>query len=249
MSWSVNIRMQLGALELDVSLAGDETPLAIIGPNGSGKTTLLRTIAGAYRAEAGSIRLGEEIAFDTEQGIDRPPEQRKVGYVPQGYGLFPHLSVLDNVAFGLMARRAEVEREQAHRAARVLLEQMGSEHLAERRPKMLSGGEQQRVALARALMTEPAMLLLDEPLSALDASARRSVRAYLAAHLEKRAAPTIVVTHDVRDVVALGASVVVLEAGKIVQKGQPQELAAEPATEFVAEFFATDTLAGPAGSQ
>ena len=249
MSWSVNIRMQLGALELDVSLVGDETPLAIIGPNGSGKTTLLRTIAGAYRAEAGSIRLGDEIAFDAEQGIDRPPEERKVGYVPQGYGLFPHLSVLDNVAFGLMARRAEVQREQAHRAARVLLEEMGSEHLAERRPKMLSGGEQQRVALARALMTEPAMLLLDEPLSALDASARRSVRAYLAGHLEKRAAPTIVVTHDVRDVVALGASVVVLEAGKIVQKGQPQELAAEPATEFVAEFFATDTLAGPAGAQ
>ncbi len=126
MSWSVTLRMQLGALELDVSLEGDETPLAIIGPNGSGKTTLLRTIAGAYRAEAGSIRVGDEIAFDTEQGIDRPPEERKVGYVPQGYGLFPHLSVLDNVAFGLMARRAEVEREQAHRAARVLLEQMGS---------------------------------------------------------------------------------------------------------------------------
>ena len=237
MSWRVAIRMRLGSLDLDLELQGDDTPVAVIGPNGSGKTTLLRTIAGVYRPDAGMIHLGEEALFDAEAGVDLPPERRGVGYVPQGYGLFPHLSVLDNVAFSWIARG--VARTERRHAALGLMERMGCAHLAGRSPTKLSGGEQQRVALARALTTEPRMLLLDEPLAALDAPSRRQIRSYLAEHLAERRGPALVVSHEARDVHALGAFVYAIERGRVVQSGTPGALASAPATEFVAAFFET----------
>lgn len=241
MSWRAALRMRLGHLDLDVDLEGDGRPVALIGPNGSGKTTLLRTVAGAYRPDAGLIRIGERILFDGERGVDLPPEERRVGYVPQGYGLFPHLRVVDNVAFGSGPGSPGGASRKARRAAAVqLLGRLSCAHLADRWPTSLSGGEQQRVALARSLAIDPQILLLDEPLSALDASARRSLRSYLATHVSVTGAPTIVVTQDPRDVRALGAAVFVLEKGKIVQHGEPADLSARPATEFVAEFFGSD---------
>ena len=237
MTWHVQVRMRIGALELDVEIDGAEAPVSLIGPNGSGKTTLLRTIAGAYRPDVGRIRLGDRDVFDSASGLDMPPEARRVGYVPQGYGLFPHLSVLDNVGFTWTTRRPHMARTERRARALRLLERVECGHLAHRSPVGLSGGEQQRVALARALAVDPSILLLDEPLAALDARARRAVRNYLAEHLAARRSPALVVSHDLRDVRALGGPVCVMEAGRIVQRGRAEELAARPATEFVQAFF------------
>jgi molybdate transport system ATP-binding protein len=235
-NWLAEVSMRLGALELDVAVEGGEEPVALIGPNGSGKTTLLRTIAGAYRPDVGRIQVGGEMHFDSGTGVDAPPEARRVGYVPQGYGLFPHLTVLDNVAFGWLAGSAPTkEARRAH--ATELLQRVGCAALAHRRPAGLSGGEQQRVALARALAVQPGILLLDEPLAALDSRARRVVRDYLAEYLAGRRGPALVVSHDARDVRALGGPVYVIEEGRIVQQGSAEELTARPATEFVEAFF------------
>jgi len=236
MSWHVDVQLRLGSLVLEVELAGADEPVSLIGPNGSGKTTLLRTIAGAHRPEAGRIRIDGRDVFDADAGLDLPPESRRVGYVPQGYGLFPHLSVLENVAFAWRAHGGPGRHERRARALSSL-ERVGCAALANRRPAGLSGGEQQRVALARALAVEPSILLLDEPLAALDARARRAVRSYLSEHLAEQSRPTLVVSHDARDVRALGGPVCVIEAGRVVQRGSAAELAARPATEFVAAFF------------
>ncbi len=249
MRWHLRIRARAGSFNLEADVEGDENPVILIGPNGSGKTTLLRIIAGAYRPLAGRIHAGGRVLFDSEEGIDRPPEERRVGYLPQGCGLFPHLRVIDNVAFGLTSRRRRMDRRARKRAAAEILEQLGFAHLAGRRPNSLSGGEKQRVALARALLTEPEMLLLDEPLAAMDAAARRDFRAYLARHLAECGTPAIVATHDARDVWAFGTPVVyALEGGRIVQKGQPGALAARPATDFIAEFFVTDGVPAESGT-
>ncbi|MCZ7687378.1 MAG: ABC transporter ATP-binding protein [Sandaracinaceae bacterium] len=236
MSWRVAMRARLGALELDVELEGGSEPVALVGPNGAGKTTLLRWIAGAELAASGVIEIGGETLFDSRRGVDLAPEARRVGYVPQGFGLFPHLSAIDNVAFGLAERgRPAAER---RRAATEMLEGLGCAELAERAVSTLSGGEQQKVALARALVVEPRMLLFDEPMAALDAASRRRMRAFLRERLAERGAPAIVVTHDPRDVAALAAEVFVLEGGRIVQRGTPHELASAPGSELVAELFA-----------
>lgn len=230
MSWRARIVSDVPSL--DVELSGGAGPLALVGPNGSGKTTLLRTLAGARRPRAGRVEVDGIPLFGPD--VDVPIEARRMGYVPQGYGLFPHLRVVDNVAFGLrdgprVARQA---------AATRMLAALDCAHLARRWPRRLSGGEQQRVALARALVIEPRMLLLDEPLAALDATTRRAVRAFLAEHLRALGRPSIVVTHDARDVAALDAPVCVLEGGRIVQRGSLDALRRDPATDFVAEFVA-----------
>lgn len=237
MNWRLAVQTRLGALDLQVEITGDSTPVLLLGPNASGKTSLLRMIAGAYRPKSGLIQLGDQTLFDSRSQVDLPPEHRAVGYVPQGFQLFPHLSVLDNVAFGLRVGPRRKKRAEGRRAALDVLGELGIAQLAERLPAALSGGEQQRVALARALMVQPRMLLLDEPLSALDASSRRSIRSLLMDRLAERALPAIVVTHDLRDVLALSGRVFVLEQGKIVQQGTPAELKAQPASEFIAEFF------------
>jgi ABC-type sulfate/molybdate transport systems ATPase subunit len=240
MSWKISVGLTLGALELDVSIAGEAGVVAIVGPNGAGKTTLLRSIAGALQPATGRITVGEAVLFDAERDLCAPPEDRRMGYVPQGYGLFPHLNAVDNVAFGLLQARPEATKEARRQAALEMLDGMGCTGLALRLPEALSAGEKQKVALARALIVEPSMLLLDEPLSALDAVARRAMRGFLAQQLAARDTPAIVITHDLRDISALGATVVVMENGKVIQQGAAEELAANPATPFVAEFFHAD---------
>ncbi|MEE9385304.1 MAG: ABC transporter ATP-binding protein [Nannocystaceae bacterium] len=229
--WSVQLRGHLGNLHLDIRFVSAAGPTLIIGPNGSGKTTVLRAIAGAAAGLEGRIVLRGRTLMDSSASATLPPEDRGIGYVPQGFALFPHLRTLENVAFG--CGRGRAARLRAERS----LDQLEARHLSDRRPYQLSGGERQRVALARALAIDPAGLLLDEPLSALDVSHRRSVRALLARHLADAALACIVVTHDLRDVMALSGQVVVLEAGRVLQCGSMREIANAPASEFAAEFF------------
>jgi molybdate transport system ATP-binding protein len=219
-------------LSLDVEL-GRET-LALVGPSGAGKSSVLRAIAGLLRPEQGRIALGARVWLDTEAGIDLPPEQRSVGLVFQEYALFPHLDVRRNVAFGGRERVDE------------LLERFRISHLAQARPVDLSGGERQRVALARALARDPAVLLLDEPLSALDAHTRGVVRGELAELLGELGLPTLLVTHDFEDAAALADRVGVIVDGRILQLGQAAELLAAPADAFVASFTGANLLHGTA---
>jgi molybdate transport system ATP-binding protein len=219
-------------LELDVEV--DERGLVLVGPNGAGKTTTLLALLGLVRPARGTIAADGALLFDAGRGLDVPPEQRRLAYLPQDLALFPHLSAADNVAFGLAGRPRRARRAQA----RALLDRLGVGALADRRPATLSGGERQRVALARALAVEPRALLLDEPLAALDAEARAEVRAFLCATLRELGRPFIVVSHDGGDVRALGAPVVVLEGGRVVQRGDAAALARAPATPFVARLFA-----------
>ncbi len=232
MSWHVRVRAEVGDLDMDIQMEGEADPVAIIGPNGSGKTTLLRMIAGARAPFAGDIEVDGQTFFSSRQDVDLPPEDRRVGYMPQGYGLFPHLNAVENVAFGLRS----LSKENEHRRAREMLADLECDHLADRRPGALSGGESQRVALARALVIDPNILLLDEPLSALDAAARSRTRRLLARRLSRRDCPSVIVSHDVRDVRALDAYVYAIEGGQVAQRGPLEDLRAEPASAFVAEF-------------
>jgi molybdate transport system ATP-binding protein len=227
---------KLGALALDVDLATGPGTLALVGPNGAGKTSVLAVILGVLRADAARVAVNGTVLADRAAGVDVPVEARRLGYVPQDYALFPHLSVRENVAFAVRsattARKAALD-EQVDAA----LEAMGVRDLAGRLTPSLSGGEKQRVALARILSTKPRALLLDEPLAALDVHARREVRAFLAETLRTLALPTIVVTHDPLDVRALAARVAVLEAGRVTQSGTWDDHARHPASPVVAEFF------------
>ncbi len=236
MAWSASLRGRLGTFELDVAIEGHDGVLALLGPNGSGKSTVLRALTGAIELEQAEIVVGGRVLASRRRGLHVPIEERRIGYVPQSYGLFAHLTALDNVAFGLRVggrrRPAAQARAQAHEA----LVELGCGDLAQRRVSRLSGGERQRVALARALVIDPVLVLLDEPLAALDPATRRTVRRVLAARLDRLGRPALLVTHDVRDVAALAASVCVLERGRIVQRGRLAELAAAPATDFVAEM-------------
>jgi len=233
------LQLSVGRMRLDVELhtaAGEA--LVVVGPNGAGKSSLLLALLGARPVTAGRVTVGEQVLLDTAASIDLPVEARRLGYVPQDYALFGHLSVRDNVGFALDCAAASLAG--AERVARTerLLQQLGLAELAERRPRQLSGGERQRVALARALAAEPRALLLDEPLAALDVHARRQVRELLAAHLAELGLPTVIVTHDPDDARRLGGRIVVLEDGAIRQTGSWDELTRAPATRFVEELVA-----------
>jgi molybdate transport system ATP-binding protein len=234
---SAQLRGRAGTLALDVELELDQRPLVLVGPNGAGKTSLLLFLLGVLQPEAGRIQLGERVLFDARAGIDVPLEARQLGYVPQDYALFPHLTVRENLEFALRSsgvRGGEV----GERALRMLCDLELAE-LAERRATALSGGEKQRVALARALSVRPRALLLDEPLAAFDVAARRETRAFLSDYLQRLELPTLVVTHDGADARALGDRIAVLEAGRIVQIGSWAELGAQPKSDFVREFLST----------
>jgi molybdate transport system ATP-binding protein len=229
---ALELACALRSFELELALElGDET-LALVGPSGAGKTTVLRSIAGLVRPDRGRIELGDTTLFDSDRGVDLPPELRRVGLVFQEYALFPHLSVEGNVAFGGRARAAE------------LLARFRIAHLAKARPGELSGGERQRVALARALARNPAVLLLDEPMAALDAHTRADVRAELQELLRELGLPTILVTHDFEDAAALADRVGVISQGRVLQLGPPDELIASPADAFVAAFTGGNLLHG-----
>jgi ABC-type sulfate/molybdate transport systems ATPase subunit len=227
--------LPLRSFTLDASVETDGT-LALIGPSGAGKSTLLRLIAGLVRPAAGEVECGGRRWFG--RGVDVAAERRRVGFLFQDYALFPHLSVRANVAFGAGGEDVDP-----------LLERFGISHLRSARPRQLSGGERQRVALARALARRPALLLLDEPLSALDPATRGSVAAELAGVLREAAVPALVVTHSYEEAVSLADRVAVIERGRIVQEGAGRELLEAPATPFVAEFAGTNLLAGVASGR
>ena len=239
-SWQVIVRARRGELDLDVTFEGDEQPIALVGPNGSGKTSVLRAIAGVLDLRDARITVGDTVLEDTSAGVRVPIEERRIGYVPQGFGLFPHLTVLENVEFGLSTGKNPMQSEERSRRALQMLSELNCASLSERSVKHLSGGEKQRIALARSLVLEPALLLLDEPLAALDATLRRTLRQFLAERLRLFQGPSITVTHDVRDVAALGAQIVALENGRIVQQGPLSLIQQSPATEFLAEFVGAD---------
>ena len=210
--------------------------LALVGPSGAGKTTVLRVVAGLLRPRSGSVSLDEVVLLDTDRGIDVPPERRRVGYLFQEYALFPHLDVAGNVRFG------------ARDGSRVdeLLERFRIGDLARARVHELSGGERQRVALARALARDPALLLLDEPLSALDTHTRAGVRAELRDLLGALKLPTLLVTHDFEDAATLAGRVGVISQGRILQLGSPAALVSIPTDPFVASLAGAMVLAGQA---
>ena len=224
----------LRSFRLSVALELGRETLALVGPSGAGKSSVLRSIAGLLAPERGRVTLGGETWLDTDTGISLAPERRSVGLVFQDYALFPHLDVRRNVAFGGRERVDE------------LLERFRIAHLADARPGDLSGGERQRVALARALARDPRVLLLDEPLSALDAHTRSAVRGELVELLGELRLPTLLVTHDFEDAAALADRVGVIVEGRILQLGPAAELLARPADSFVASFTGANLLHGTA---
>jgi molybdate transport system ATP-binding protein len=237
------VAVTIGSFELSVELAvAPGEVLAILGPNGSGKTTLLRCLAGLQPIDRGQIALNATVLDEPLAATFVVPERRSVGVVFQDYLLFAHLSALDNVAFGLQARG--IGRREARPLAGDWLDRVGLAEFHPRRPAQLSGGQQQRVALARALATRPDLLLLDEPLAALDAATRADVRRDLRAHLSEFEGVTILVTHDPLDAYALADRVVVLEAGGITQAGRLAEIAAKPRSRYVAQLAGTNLLQG-----
>ncbi len=243
MSLAVDVQLVLGSLELDVefSVAAGEV-LALLGPNGAGKSSTLRCLAGVVPLDGGSIELDDIVVDCPADDVLVAPEHRRVAMVFQDYLLFEHMSVIDNVAFGARARGAT--KADARRAASQWLARVGlSEHGA-RRPHSLSGGEAQRVALARALATNPRLLLLDEPLAALDAGARTLMRRDLGQHLSSFDGMTVLVTHDPVDAYALADRVAVVEGGRIVQVGSLAEVTAHPRSRYVADLVGMNLVSG-----
>ena len=229
----LDITVPLRSFDLAVALAVGAETVALVGPSGAGKTTVLRAVAGLVRPSHGRISSNGSTWFDSRGKVDLRPEQRAVGYVLQEYALFPHLTVEKNVSF-------------AGRARRDLLERLGIAGLAKAKPGELSGGERQRVALARALARRPEILLLDEPMAALDPHTRGRVRAELRALLRELRLPAILVTHDFVDAAAVADRIAVLVEGRVVQAGSAEELIARPANAFVAELAGGNLVQGTA---
>lgn len=229
----VQVRSCLTGFTLDVAWTGGDGVSVLFGPSGSGKTLTLQCLAGLVRPDAGRIVVDGRVLFDGDAAIHVPPQERRFGYVFQGYALFPHLTVRSNIAFGLHQYAAA---ERARRAAAVM-EKLGLTGLEHRHPRELSGGQRQRVALGRALAIEPALLLLDEPLSALDVPARRALRDELQAILAEWKIPAVLVTHDFAEAYQLGDRVVIYEGGRVRQSGPRGELLWRPASESVARIL------------
>lgn len=243
MSLDVDIGLRLGTLDLAVQFAVEPGELvAILGPNGAGKSTVLRCIAGLLPIDRGSIRIDDHPVDWPANGAYVPAERRSTGVVFQDYLLFANMSALENVAFGLRARGTDKRR--ARIVAAEWLQRVGMESHAEHRPRALSGGQAQRVALARALATGPRVLLLDEPLAALDAGTRSAVRRDLRRHLASFGGMRLMVTHDPVDAYALADRVVVLERGRIVQSGTLAEVTAHPRSRYVADLVGLNLVAG-----
>jgi molybdate transport system ATP-binding protein len=235
-SLTVALLHPLRRFALELNLEAPAGTLALVGPSGAGKSTVLRAVAGLLRPEQGAVALDGEVWLDTERGIDLPPERRSVGLVFQEYALFPHMTVAANVRYG--ARRSDRVGE--------LLERLRIGHLADAAPGDISGGERQRVALARALARDPGVLLLDEPLSALDAHTKDAVRGELRELLTAVRLPTLLVTHDFEDAAALADRVGVVVDGRLRQLGLPGDLVAAPVDPFVASFTGATLLDGVA---
>ena len=244
-SLEAEVEVRLGQLDLGVELALASGELVVLlGPNGAGKTTLLRAVAGLVPLRRGRVVLDGMVLDDATSGEHVPTERRPIGFVFQDYLLFPHLSSLENVAFGLRARG--VPRAEARRRAAAWLDRVGLAGHAGSRPRALSGGQAQRVALARAMVADPRLLLLDEPLAALDAASRAEVRRDLRRHLASFDGTRLLVTHDPLEAMALADRLVVLEHGKVTQTGTPTEVSGRPRSRYVAELVGVNLFRGHA---
>jgi molybdate transport system ATP-binding protein len=228
-------------LDLELEIGAGEV-VALLGPNGAGKSTALRALAGLLQISSGRITVGGQVLANAASRIHRAPHERPIGVVFQDYLLFPHLTVLDNVAFGPIARG--MDKHEARRQAALLLERVGIADLGKSKPLAISGGQAQRVALARALATAPRLLLLDEPLAALDAKTHLLVRAEVRRHLADYSGATLLVTHDPIDASVLADRLIVIEDGSVVQQGTPLQVARQPRTDYVARLVGVNLLAG-----
>ncbi|HET9314520.1 MAG TPA: ABC transporter ATP-binding protein [Methylomirabilota bacterium] len=229
----VRLRKRLPKFELDVEWRAGDGVAVLFGPSGAGKTVTLQCLAGLMPPDAGRVVVDGRVLFDADAGVRVPPQQRRVGYVFQGYALFPHLTVAGNVGFGLRDR----PRAERQRRTEEVLTRLGIEDLADRYPGVLSGGQRQRVALGRALAPDPALLLLDEPLSALDLPLRRALRDELRTILAAWGTAAVVVTHDFTEAYRLGDRIVVYEDGRVIQEAPRAELLWQPASRAVARVM------------
>jgi molybdate transport system ATP-binding protein len=245
MSLEAAVGLALGRLNLEVELeVGTGELVVLLGPNGAGKTTLLRALAGLLALDRGRVVLDGAVLEDTRTHTWVPTERRPIGFVFQDYLLFPHLSALENVAFGLRARG--LGRAEARRRAAAWLDRVGLAAHAGARPRALSGGQAQRVALARAMVAEPRLLLLDEPLAALDAATRTEVRRDLRRQLAAFDGTRLLVTHDPLEAMALADRLVVVEGGRVTQTGSPAQVSQRPRSRYVAELVGVNLYRGRA---
>jgi molybdate transport system ATP-binding protein len=238
-----DIRLRLERISLDVALrVAPGQVVALLGPNGAGKSTVLNALAGLLRLAGGHVTLDGVVLEQPDRRIRVQPERRPVALMFQDYLLFPHMSALENVAFGLRARG--IDKARARERAAAALDQVGLGEVVSARPGAMSGGQQQRVAMARALVTEPRLLLLDEPLAALDVSTKTDVRRQLRSVLRASNAANILVTHDLLDAVALADTMLIIEDGSLVQSGSPTEVTARPRSSYVADLVGVNLLRG-----
>ena len=212
--------------------------VSLLGPSGSGKTTLLRAVAGLETPYQGTIRVGDQVVFDGARALDVPAERRNLGLVFQSYALWPHKTIFDNVAYGLKLRGQSAA--DIKTSVTRALEQLSLGHLGQRYPHQLSGGQQQRVALARALVYNPPVILLDEPLSNLDAKLREEARAWLRELIVRLQLSALCVTHDQAEAMAMSGRILLLNGGRIEQQGTPREMYGNPSTLFVADFMGSN---------
>lgn len=231
-------------VDVDIEVGQAET-VALLGPNGAGKSSVVAAIAGLLPIDSGRIELRDAVLDDPDAGVFVPPEERKIGVVFQDFLLFPHLSVIDNIAFGLSRGRGRAE---ARELAEDWSQRLDVESVAQQRPGDLSGGEAQRVALARALATSPDALLLDEPLSAMDVTTRAEIRRVLGAHLADFDGPRLLITHDPTDAYLLADRIYVIENGVITQSGTPDEIRLRPRTKYAADLAGANLLEGSASN-
>jgi molybdate transport system ATP-binding protein len=245
MTLDARVGLRLGEFELDVAInaTADET-VALLGPNGAGKSTLLRAVAGLTPLNHGNITLDGTVLDDPARHIFVPPEKRSIGVMFQNYLLFEHLSARENIAFGLRAHG--VPRSSARAMADEWLTRLDVADAARKKPTQLSGGQAQRVALARALATRPSVLLLDEPMAALDVGARGAVRRDLRRYLSEFEGVRILVTHDPIDAAALADRLVVIENGRLTQEGPLSDITARPRSRYVADLVGVNLLRGVA---
>ena len=232
------IKKRLDGFELDVAFQADEGRVVLFGPSGAGKSLTLQAITGIMRPDAGHVEVNGRLLFDSASGVNLPPQVRRVGYVPQSYALFPHLTVEQNVAYGV--QRLDAARRRA--LVQEMVELVGLQGLERRRPRELSGGQQQRVALARALAFRPELLVLDEPFSNIDTGLRGTLRRELLDLQARSGITTLVVTHDLDDAFFLGSRIVVIDRGRVLQAGSREDIFYRPATRRVAEFVGTGNI-------
>jgi molybdate transport system ATP-binding protein len=233
-----DIRKRLDGFEMEVTFEADEGRVVLFGPSGAGKSLTLQAITGVMRPDAGRVEVNGRLLFDSASGVNLPPQKRRLGYVPQSYALFPHLTVEENVAYGTQ----RLDGAQRRALVREMVELVGLQGLERRRPRELSGGQQQRVALARALASRPELLVLDEPFSSIDTGLRGTLRRELLDLQDRSGVTTLLVTHDLDDAFFLGRRIVVIDQGRVLQAGSREDVFYRPATRRVAEFVGTRNI-------